>query len=287
MKRIHIITGASSGLGAEYTRQLAKTRPADEIWIFARRKDRLEKLAAEIAGYDKSPRIKIFPADLSGSAGVSAVTTALREESLHKTAENEQPTTPGEPVSDDKPAIIIDTLVNNAGFGTYGPFEETPAERELNMIDLNVYALTGITHAALPYLEKESRIINVASLAAFIPLGNFAVYAATKSYVLSFSCALGAELKDKGITVTAVCPGPVSTEFAQVASNGARNNVVGGKDPEKVVAHSLRCTDRKRPVAVYAIKWKFKAFMSRFVGRVFFARHTYVREKRPYCYQNC
>ncbi len=287
MKRIHIITGASSGLGAEYARQLAVTRPVDELWLFARRRERLEELAAEISEIEKCPLVKVFPADLSGSAGVYAVTTALHEESLHKTSENEQPTTPIELVSDGKDAIIIDTLVNNAGFGTYGPFEETPAERELNMIDLNVYALTGITHAALPYLKENSRIINVASLAAFIPLGNFAVYAATKSYVLSFSCALGAELKDKGITVTAVCPGPVSTEFAEVASNGARKNVVGGKDPGKVVAHSLRCTDRKRPMAIYAIKWKFKAFMSRFVGRVFFARHTYVHGKRPHCYQNC
>ena len=281
MKYIQIVTGASSGLGAEYARQLAETRPVDEIWLFARRKDLLEKLAAEIqataesSGTPAPPKVRIFPADLAGSTGVSIVTNALRD------AEKDQRATSGQSDAHNESGIIIDTLINNAGFGTYGTFEETPAERELDMIDLNVHALTGITHAALPYLQKGSRIINVASLAAFIPLGNFAVYAATKAYVLSFSCGIGAELADRGITVTAVCPGPVSTEFAQVASNGARKNVVGGKDPGKVVAHSLRCADRKRPMAIYAVKWKLKAFLSRFVGRAFFARHTYLHEKRP------
>ena len=172
--------------------------------------------------------------------------------------------------------------MNNAGFGTYGPFEETPVQRELDMINLNVYALTGITHAALPYLRKGSRIINVASLASFIPLGNFAVYAATKAYVLSFSCGIGAELADRGITVTAVCPGPVSTEFAAVASNGARKEVLKGIDPVRVAAHSLTCAKKGKSTAILTSKWKFKAFMSRFMGRFFFARYTYVHEKRPY-----
>lgn len=287
MKQIHIVTGASSGLGAEYARQLAEKRPVDEIWLFARRKTRLEELAAEITTTATSssaavtPKIKIFPVDLAGSAGVSIVLNALRE------AESELLTSRGETLVNDEPALVIDTLVNNAGFGTYGTFEETPVDKELDMINLNVYTLTGITHAALPYLKDGSRIINIASLAAFIPLGNFAVYAATKAYVLSFSCGIGAELADKGITVSAVCPGPVSTEFAQVASNGARINVVDGKAPAKVVAHSLLCADHKKSIAIYAIKWKFKAFMSRFVGRSFFARHTYLHEKRPHGYDNC
>lgn len=259
MKRIAIVTGASSGLGYEYARQLAATRELDEIWLFARRKERLEILSSDISQFPGAPRVRIFPGDLSGAPGL-----ARFESVIH-----------------DNPDIVIDTLVNNAGFGTYGPFAETPVQRELDMIDLNVYALTGITHSALPYLQKGSRIINVASLAAFIPLGNFAVYAATKAYVLSFSCGIGAELADRGITVTAVCPGPVSTEFAAVASNGARKEVVGGKDPVRVVAHSLRYADRKKPVAIYAVKWKFKAFLSRFIGRFFFARYTYVHEKRP------
>lgn len=259
MKRVAIITGASSGLGYEYARQLASRRNVDELWLFARRKNRLETLASEISRIQDAPQIQIFATDLSGATGVIAFETVL-----HANTD-----------------VIIDTLVNNAGFGTYGTFEETPKQRELDMIDLNIYTLTGITHTALPYLKEGSRIINVASLAAFIPLGNFAVYAATKAYVLSFSYGIGVELADKGITVTTVCPGPVSTEFAQVASNGARPEVLKGQNPIKVVAHSLRCTDKRKPIAILTIKWKFKALMSRFVGRWFFARYAFLHEKRP------
>lgn len=260
MKRIGIVTGASSGLGYEYARQLAATRKIDEIWLFARRQNRLEALSSEISRNPGAPGVKIFAGTLSGKSGVT-----FFEKAVHENRD-----------------IVIDTLVNNAGFGTYGPFEETPVQNELDMIDLNVYALTGITHTALPFLQEGSRIINVASLAAFIPLGNFAVYAATKAYVLSFSCGIGAELADRGVTVTAVCPGPVSTEFAAVASNGARKEVLKGIDPARVVAHSLKCAKRGKHTALLTLKWKFKAFMSRFMGRYFFARYTYVHEKRPH-----
>jgi len=263
MKCIHIITGASSGLGAEYARQLATERPADELWLFARRKERLESLRTELSLKKPDLSVRLFPVDLAGSAGVDTVRTILTEQSSEE-------------------ELRIDTLVNNAGFGTYGPFHETPVERELEMIDLNIYTLTGITHAALPYLSKGSRIISIASLASFIPLGNFAVYAATKAYVLSFSCGIAAELADRGITVTAVCPGPVSTEFSAVASNGARTEVLHGEDPVRVVKHSLKCAEKGKHTAILTPKWKFKAFMSRFMGRFFFARYTYVHEKRPY-----
>ncbi|UKI56616.1 MAG: SDR family NAD(P)-dependent oxidoreductase [Treponema succinifaciens] len=133
----------------------------------------------------------------------------------------------------------INVLVNNAGFGTYGEFAKTDIMREMKMIDLDCTSLTGITGFAIPYMQKGSRIINVASLASFLPLGNFAVYGACKSYVLSFSVALAAELKHKGIKVTALCPGPVSTEFADVASRGARKKVRHGLSPEN-------CTGRDK-----------------------------------------
>lgn len=266
MKKILIVTGASSGLGAEYARQLPKTRHADELWLFARRRDRLEQISKEISAVTEnaSLTIRIFETDLSGATGVAAFEEILAEQA-----------------SNDSVKIVIDTLVNNAGFGTYGPFEETPREKELSLLDINVYALTGITHAALPFLESGSRIINVASLAAFIPLGNFAVYAASKSYVLSFSYALAAELSEKGILVTAVCPGSVSTEFANVASNGARKKVLNGKDPVKVVTHSLNCVKKGKVLAVMGFPWRVKAFASRFIGRYFFARYTFLHEKRP------
>lgn len=259
MKTVIIVTGASSGMGKEFALQLSRLRKANEIWLIARRKDKLEALAEEIRAIPGAPIPNILAMDLSADSGLAAFNAALRGET----------------------EVKIDTLVNNAGFGTYGTFEDTDLGRQLEMIRVNVYALTALCHSALPFLGKGSRVINVASLAAFAPLGNFAVYGATKAYALSFSIAFAAEVADRGILVSAVCPGPVDTEFADVASNGARKRVVNGKDPVAVVAHSLRAADRGNTMAVMALKWKFKAFMSRFIGRYFFARHTFLHEKRP------
>ena len=178
--------------------------------------------------------------------------------------------------------INIKLLINNAGFGTYGPFTETSVTREMEMIELNCTTLTGLCGIAVPFMTKDSVIINTASLAAFLPLGNFAVYAASKSYVLSFSIALAAELKDKGIKVHALCPGSVSTEFANVASNGARKEVKGGIGPEKVVAQCIKRAYKGKKISLYRGKWKFSAFASRFVGRYFGARYTYKYAKRPH-----
>lgn len=272
MKRIIIITGASSGIGQEFARQILDFRHGDELWLVARRKERLLELKTELESTleQKSSNkginplvIKVIPEDISGRHGYQLFSQLFAEEAKAG-------------------SFVIDTLVNNAGFGTYGPFEETPVERELEMVELNITSLTGICGAALPYLARGSSIINVASLAAYIPLGNFAVYAASKSYVRNFSLALAAELKDKGIHVLALCPGSVSTEFANVASNGARKEVLGGKPVDKVVRHALICQQKGKKIALWAFKWKFNAFMSRFVGHYFFARHTYLHEKRPH-----
>ena len=150
------------------------------------------------------------------------------------------------------------------------------------MIDTNCSTLAGLCGLAIPFMNEKSTIINVASLAAFLPLGNFAVYAATKSYVLSFSVALAAELKDKGIHVLAMCPGSVSTEFANVASNGARKEVLHGYPADKTVKHALKCASNKKHIALWAHKWKITAFFSRFIGRFFGARFTFIHNKRPY-----
>lgn len=260
MKSICIITGASSGMGKEFSIQLMKTRPADEIWLIARRTDKLEEQKKILNNIDSSKKVKCITMDISGSQGVTAF-------------ENE--------LANQKEEFTISTLVNNAGYGTYGTFDKTSKERQLGMIDINVYSLTGLCYASLPYLSKESAIINVASLASFMPLGNFAVYGATKAYVLSFSTALAAELLDKGIFVISLCPGPVDTEFANVASLGARPIVKNGKSPQKVVEHCLKSLQHKKHFAIYSLKWKFKAFMSHFVGRFWFARWTFINEKRP------
>ena len=184
-----VVTGASSGIGREFVRQLGYFyKDLDEIWVIARRRERMEQLRKE----SRVP-LRIFEGDLMKKQVYKDYHRALGEY-----------------------APDIRMLVNAAGFGKSGSFTEIAGEGkriQTDMIDLNCRALTRMTQMTLPYMKQGSRIINLASAAAFCPQPDFAVYAATKSYVLSFSRALGAELKSGGIYVTAVCPGPVKTEF--------------------------------------------------------------------------
>ena len=277
MKNITIITGASSGIGKEFFRQIfaayLKRKVASvekEIWLIARDEKRLSAAKNEILAEqnkhasldERKVSVKIFCIDLCGEKGVKNFGGILERES-----ENDE--------------LKIELLVNNAGFGTYGEFCETDIWKQTRMIDLNCVSLTGICGICLPKMAEGAVIINVSSLAAFLPLGNFAVYAASKSYVLSFSLALAAELKDKKIRVCALCPGSVSTNFANVASNGARKEVLGGKPPEKIVKHCLKNAKRGRRVILYGVKWKITAFLSRFIPRYAGARFTFLFIKRP------
>jgi short-subunit dehydrogenase len=190
-----LITGASAGLGAEFARQLAPY--AQSLVLVARRNDRLEALRAELG--EKFPQLAVFVyvADLSNEGARIAFANWLREQ-----------------------GITIDFLVNNAGLGDHGAFETSEWDRVRAMLDVNVAALTHLTHLLLPSLHGAGRsaILNVSSVAGFFPLPNMAVYAATKAYVTSFSEALRMELRDTGISVTALCPGPVKTEFFDIAT---------------------------------------------------------------------
>ena len=262
MKNVAIVTGASSGLGKEFTKQIEQKFDYDEIWIFARRESLLLEVENQINDKAGKKIVKSFAVDICGKDGVKRFSDIL---------ENEKD-------------FSVGLFVNNAGFGTYGPFENTPLEKELDMIEINCVTLTGLCGVVLKYLDSNSVIINTASLAAFMPLGNFAVYGASKAYALSFSVALAAELKDKGVKVCALCPGSVSTEFANVASNGARKEVKGGIEPDKVVAHCLKRAFKGKKIAMYRFKWKFTALLGRFVGRYLVARYTYKYNKRPYQY---
>lgn len=268
MKRIAVITGASSGLGEEFTRQVCTNYDYDEIWIIARREDKLRTLADNLNATKNFTTVHPVVLDVAGKEGVERFKKLLEseDEKLRKV----------------ESGIEIGLLINNAGFGTYGPFAETSINRQMDMIELNCTTVTGICGVALPYLKKDSVIINTASLAAFLPLGNFAVYGATKAYVLNFSVALAAELHDKGIKVCALCPGSVSTEFANVASNGARPEVKGGIPPKKVVAQCLKRAFKNKRISMLLFKWRITAFMSRFVSGYIGARYTYLYNKRPH-----
>lgn len=185
-----VITGASSGLGVEFALQLDNVfHNIDEIWLMARRK----KEMLEVAQYLEHTT-RVLDMDVTNEEQMDRFRELLAKE---------------------KPMIRM--LVNCAGYGIMGDFAASDINEELGMIDVNCRALTQMTYQCLPYMRKNSRIIQLASSAAFLPQPNFAVYAATKSYVYSFSRALNQELRKKKIYVTAVCPGPVDTPFFDIA----------------------------------------------------------------------
>ncbi len=184
--KIAIVTGASSGMGREMVFEIAyRFGGIREIWAVARREERLK----EFDGRVPVP-VKVFPLDLTADGGLSSLEEALKEQ---------------------KPEVKL--LINAAGFGRIGTAEEIGWRTSSRMVSLNAGALTAVTELVLPYMSENSRILQFASAAAFLPQPGFAVYAASKAYVLSYSRALNAELSGRGIFVTAVCPGPVDTEF--------------------------------------------------------------------------
>ena len=188
---IVIITGASSGIGREFAMQMdAYFESIDEFWLVARNRGKLMPLAKSL-----KHNARIFAMDITDREKLSDLEDAVFR---HK--------------------ATVRMLINCAGYGIMGEFCEQDRSLELGMIRLNCEALTELTHRMVPFMREGSRIIQMASSAAFLPQPDFAVYAATKSYVLSFSRALGEELKRDGIYVTAVCPGPVDTEFNSVAN---------------------------------------------------------------------
>jgi short-subunit dehydrogenase len=187
LRKATIITGASEGIGAELARIFAAN--GHEVALVARRRDKLEALAAEIAA--KGGKAHVIELDLSGEGAVDGLEAALARAGL----------TP-------------EILVNNAGFGLIGPAAKLSEAEQLAMVDLNVRALTALTLRFLkPIIASKGAVLNVASIASFMPGPNFAVYYATKAYVRSFSEALAQEMAPLGVKVSCLCPGPVETGF--------------------------------------------------------------------------
>lgn len=224
MKSIAVITGASSGMGKKYVEKLCSRQEVfDEIWLIARRQEPMTKIADKYSQYN----FKILTLDLSQVDDILKYELALLEE-----------------------PVIIKLLINNAGFGKTGAFRKSEYGQQLGMIDVNIRALTALTHISLSHMKKGSKIINMASVSGFMPQPYFAVYAATKAYVVSFSRALRAELKEQGIKVLTVCPGPVETEFFQNA--GPVNVLKKGffEEAEAVVAKALRDLNKGKSMSV-------------------------------------
>ena len=234
MKNIAIITGASSGIGREFVLQSPAVFPEiEEYWLIARRADKLEEYKALLP----EKEIRVIPMDLCKSESFSELSKLLAEE---------------------KPQVSL--LVNNAGCGFLSNVGEGPLSQQTRMVELNVLGLTAVTHLVVPYMKAGGRIICLSSIASFCPTSRMTVYSSTKAYVSSFSRGLGDELRPKGVSVTAVCPGPMDTEFIRIGNIKGRSktfDVLPYCDPKKVAAGALKAAKRGRALYTPRAFYKF------------------------------
>jgi len=239
-----LVTGASAGIGREFARQLASR--AKSLILIARRQQKLNELGDELKRLYPAVSICIHKTDLADPAQLNELLTWLDRENTG-----------------------VDLLINNAGLGDSGVFATGDPIRNEQMTLLNVVALTTLTRHLLPRMIAKRRggILNVSSLAGFLPIPYFAVYAATKAYVTSFSEALRAELRDTGVSVCALCPGPVHTEFQEVAKRPGAQPDAGPEfvfvPVEQVVHDALTALETDRPLVVPGFAMKFGMFLVR------------------------
>jgi short-subunit dehydrogenase len=234
MAQVALITGASSGLGAEYARLFAANHR--DVVLVARRRDRLEELAAQLVRAH-GVHAHVVPADLGTPAGVTRVIDEVKRLGLE-----------------------IDYLVNNAGFATHGRFSELDAARELEQVQVNIASLVGLTRAFVPAMlaRRRGRILNTGSTAGFPPGPFMAVYYATKAFVNSFTEALAYELRGTGVTATVSCPGATDTEFAGVAGTGRSLLFrLGAASAAQVARQGYKAMMAGKPMIVHGLRNKF------------------------------
>jgi short-subunit dehydrogenase len=241
-----LITGASAGIGREFARQLAGC--AQSLILVARREQRLNELRDGLNQQHPHLRIQVRETDLADLPQIEELTAWLEREH-----------------------IDVDLLINNAGLGDSGPFATSDLRRNEQMMLVNMVALTSLTRHLLPQMiaRKRGGILNVSSSAGFLPIPNFAVYAATKAYVTSFSEALRAELHGTGVSVCALCPGPVHTEFQEVANRPGAQPDSGPEfvhvSVEQVVRDALAALEADRPLVIPGFAMKLGMFLARLV----------------------
>ena len=232
---IAIVTGASSGMGREFVLQLSQYLQVDEIWAIARRVDALNALQAPVP-------VRPVPLDLCSNDGFTAYRDLLQAE---------------------KPNVKL--LVNAAGFGKFGAFQNIPLEEDLRMIDLNCKALVAMTRLTMPYMQAGSHVLQLDSLSAFQPVPYIATYGATKSFVLSYTRAVNRELKGSGIRMMAMNPGWVKTEFFHHAlqTNGSEvqyyNKLWEAKDVVATGLHDLYKTKKDYSVHGFSVRMQVRA----------------------------
>jgi len=239
-----LITGASAGIGREFARQLASR--ARSLVLIARREERLNELRNELRDRNAQLTVHVRVVDLCEKSQIDELIRWLAREKIE-----------------------IDFLINNAGLGDVGPFATSPPQRNDEMLQVNVAALTHLTRRLLPQMisQKRGAILNVGSSAGFLPIPEFNVDAATKAYVTSFSESLRAELRDTGVTVTALCPGPVHTEFGDVAKRPGGEPERGPEfvyvSVEKTVRDALAAVEADKPIVIPGLAMKLGMFLVR------------------------
>ena len=257
-----LITGASAGIGREFARQLAGR--ARSLILVARREQKLSELRDELRQQYPNLTVRIRNTDLADLAQLKELMAWLDHEK-----------------------IDVDLLINNAGLGDLGPFATSDPIRNEQIMLVNMVALTSLTRHLLPQMiaRKRGGILNVSSSAGFLPIPTFAIYAATKAYVTSFSEALRAELRETGVTVCALCPGPVHTEFQEVAKRPGGQREDGPEfvhvSVEQVVRDGLTTLEADRPLVVPGLPMKIGMFLIRITPMFILRWASRFSPKRP------
>ena len=249
--KIAVITGASSGMGREFVYALDRDEEFDELWVIARREQRLLELKEKC-------RAKIRPIvlDLQQRESFALYRQLLEQE---------------------KPEIAV--LVNAAGFGLFGAFMDMDMDRQLDIIDLNSRALTAMCYMSVPYMAKGSRIYNMGSMSSWQPVPYINVYGASKAYVLNFSRALGVELKDRGIKVMAVCPGWITTEFFDHAIHDDTISYFNRYyPPEQVIEKALKDMKKGKNASVLGFPERMQVLLVKHLP-VSFVMKTWCRQQ--------
>ena len=249
--KIAVITGASSGMGREFVYALDRDEEFDELWVIARREQRLLELKEKC-------RAKIRPIvlDLQTRESFALYRQLLEQE---------------------RPEIAV--LVNAAGFGLFGAFMDMDMDRQLDIIDLNSRALTAMCYMSVPYMAKGSRIYNMGSMSSWQPVPYINVYGASKAYVLNFSRALGVELKDRGIKVMAVCPGWITTEFFDHAIHDDTISYFNRYyPPEQVIEKALKDMKKGKNASVLGFPERVQVLLVKLLP-VGFVMKTWCRQQ--------
>lgn len=232
MKKIAIITGASSGLGREFVKILKNRNDIEEIWAIARHKDKLNKLKKQMGA-----KIRPVPMDVSDVTRIEELGNMLAEQ---------------------KAEVLY--LINNAGYAKFCSYDDLTVAQSLDLINVNISGVVAMGLICIPYMPRGSHVINIASQAAFQPLPYQNLYSSTKAFVRNYTRALNVELQDRGISATAVCPGWLKTNLyarANIGAPKATHRFCGMQTPDRVAKKAIADADRGRDISIYSFYVNF------------------------------